>query len=117
MQTITAATVSGQGSGYGTGAGAVLAIGGVPGTGISNTTDNNYLAWIPRPVQISLTPANTSVSVGSPGVVYDGGLFLGTPTPIWIAAAGAGVDTTVTVGTVAFVMGGRNDICAMQPAP
>ena len=117
MQTITAATVSGQGTGYGTAAGAIMTVGGVPSTGISNTPDNNYLAWFPRPANIGLTPANTSVSVGSPGVVYDGGLFLGTPSALWVAGVGAGAETTVTLGTVAFVMGSRPDICVMQPAP
>src|SRR5262249_33592443 len=46
MQTITAASVSGQGIGYGTGATPVFAVGGVPQQGtITNSPDFNYLGW------------------------------------------------------------------------
>lgn len=117
MQTVTAATVSGQGTGYGTTAGAVLTVGGVPSQGtVTNGPDFNYLAWLPRPANISLTPANTSVSVGTPAVVYDGGLFAGTPSAVWVNG-GTGANTTVTLGTVALVMGSLPDIAVLQPAP
>lgn len=116
MQTITAATVLNPGVGYGLGAGAVLAVGGVPGTGtITNNPDALYLAWFPRAVNIGLTPTNTSVSAGTAGVVYDGGLFLGAPTSVWVSAGTVG--TITTIGNVAFVMGSRSDIATLQPAP
>jgi hypothetical protein len=114
MQTITAASVSGQGIGYGTGATPVFAVGGVPSQGtISSSPNSKYLSWFPRPVDISITGANTSVSTGTAGVVYDGGLFLSAPTAAWPAAVGA----ATTVGTVAFTMGGAPDIAYIQPAP
>lgn len=114
MQTITAATVSGPGIGYGTGATPVFAVGGVPSQGtISASPDSKYLSWFPRPVNISITGANTSVSTGTAGVVYDGGLFLSAPTAAWPAEVGA----ATTVGTVAFTMGSVTDIAVLQPAP
>lgn len=114
MQTITAASVAGPGIGYGTGATPVFATGGVPSQGtITNSPDYNYLGWFPRPVNISITGANTSVSTGTAGAVYDGGLFLSAPTAAWPNTVGA----TGTVGTVAFTMGSRPDIATIQPAP
>jgi hypothetical protein len=119
MQTVTAATVSGAGVGYGTAAGAVLTVGGAPGTDQIATTPNSlYLSWFPRPAQISLTPANTSVSVGSPGVVIDGGLFVSgaAPSALWLAQL-AGSAALGTVGTVALSVGSTKDIAILQPAP
>ena len=47
-------------------------VGGVPATGsITNNPESTYLAWDPRPAQIGLTPANTSVSVGSARQAFD----------------------------------------------
>jgi hypothetical protein len=114
MQTITAASVSGPGIGYGTGATPVFAVGGVPSQGtITQTPNFKYLAWFPRQIDVSITGANTSVSTGTVGVVYDGGLFLSAPTAAWPAAVGA----ATTVGTIAFTMGGAPDIAVIQPAP
>jgi hypothetical protein len=114
MQTITAATVSGPGIGYGTGNTPVFAVGGVPSQGtITQTPNFKYLSWFPRPVNIGITGANTSVSAGAPGVIYDGGLFLAAPSAAWPMAVGA----AGTVGTVAFVMGSVPDIAVLQPAP
>lgn len=109
MQTITAATVSGAGIGYGAGA-PVFASGGVPSQGtITNGPDALYLAWFPRPVNITFAAATSA----APGTVYDGGLFLSAPTATFPMTSGA----SGTVGTVAFVMGSRPDIAVIQPAP
>ncbi len=113
MQTVVAATVSGPGVGYGTANTLITTVGGVPATGtITNNPDANYLAWLPRPAQIGLTPANTSVSIGSAGAIYDGGLFEGAP---GIVVAPNGILTTVA--TVALVMGSKYDIAVIQPGP
>jgi len=64
------------------------------------------------PAQIGLTPANTSVSVGSAGAIYDGGLFESAP---GIVVAPNGILTTVA--TIALVMGGAYDIAVIQPGP
>jgi hypothetical protein len=114
MQTITAASVAGPGIGYGTGATPVFAVGGAPSNGtISASPESKNLAWFPRAVDISITGANTSVSVATAGVVYDGGLFLSAPTAAWPAEVGA----ATTVGTVVFTMGSVPDIAVIQPAP
>jgi hypothetical protein len=116
MQTVTAATVSGAGVGYSTAQSLITSVGGVPNAGtITNSPEFNHLAWLPRPAQIGLTPANTSVSAGSAGVIYDGGLFEGTPVPIVVLATGLAAATTIA--TIAFVMGNVPDIATMQPAP
>jgi hypothetical protein len=109
MQTITAATVSGAGIGYGAGSPA-YAVGGVPPQGsITGSPESKYLAWFPRPVNISFA-AGTSAA---PGTIYDGGLFLAAPTAVFLPTSGA----AGTIGTVAFVMGSTPDIAVIQPAP
>ena len=116
MSTVTAATVAAPGVGYGLSAGLVTTVGGYPPSGtITNNPDFNYLTFFPRPAQISLTPANTSVSAGTAGVVYDGGLFVSAaaPTSIWLT--GGTVGTIATIGNVALGMGSRPDIAILQP--
>ena len=118
MQSVTSATVSSPGVGYGLAQGLVTTVNGVPPTGAYSTSpENNYLAWLARPAQIGLTPANTSVSVGTPGVVYDGGLFVSAaaPNPVWVT--GGTVGTITTIGAIALNMGGVKDIAVLQPAP
>ncbi len=113
MQTIVAATVSGPGVGYGTALTQITTIGGVPAQGsITNGPDSTYLAWMPRPAQIGLTPANTSVSIGSAGAIFDGGLFQGAPSGV---VSPNGILTTVA--TVGLVLGSRPDIAVIQAAP
>lgn len=113
MQTVVAATVSGPGVGYGTANTLITTVGGVPATGaVSNNPDSTLKAWLPRPAQIGLTPANTSVSIGSPGVIYDGGLFEGAPGSV---VAPNGILTTVA--TIGLVLGSTFDIAVIQPAP
>lgn len=114
MQTAVSLTVSGPGIGYGTGNVPVVTTGGVPLTGaITNSPEANYRAWTPRPANIGVTPTNTSVSAGSPGVIYDGGLFESAPTAAMYPVTGA----TTTVATVALTMGSAFDTVIIQPAP
>lgn len=115
MQTVVSATVSGPGVGYGTTLFPISTVGGVPAQGtITNDPNANYLAWEPRPAQIGFTPANTSVSVGSAGAVYDGGLFVGAPTITVFPQTGS---TLSTVATIALQLGGKTDIAIVQPGP
>lgn len=116
MQTVVAASVSGPGVGYGTAEFGVTTIGGVPGAGgIATNPDGLRLAWQPRPAQLGITGANTSVSLGSTAVVYDGGLFLGAPTLLVGTSSGAAAPSTIA--TIAAVMGSRPDIATIQAAP
>jgi hypothetical protein len=116
MQTVTAASVTGPGVGYGTSQSYITTVGGVPAAGtVTNNPEFLNLAWLPRPAQIGLTPSNTSVSVGSTGTIYDGGLFEGLPVPVVIPATGLAAPSTVA--SIAFVMGNKPDIATIQPAP
>lgn len=116
MQTVVSGSVSGPGVGYGTAEFGATTIGGVPPAGAIATNPNALrLAWLPRPAQLGITGANTSVSVGSAAVVYDGGLFLGAPTLVVGTSTGGAAPTTIA--TIAAVMGGRVDIASIQAAP
>ena len=118
MQSVTAATVSAPGVGYGTAQGLVTTVGGVPSSsGITGSPDANLLSWFPRPANIGLTPTNTSVSAGTAGVIYDGGLFVSNTTPNAIWITGGTVGTITTIGAVALTCGAKPDIAIMQPAP
>lgn len=116
MQTITAVTVSTAGTGYGTTQNPVLVAGGAPAQGtITNNPDYLYLSWFPRLPNITLTPGNTSVSVGSAAVVYDGGLFLGPPGAAQMYPTTP--SATASVAILAVTTGSRPDIAIIQPAP
>lgn len=113
MQTVVAATVSGPGVGYGTALTGFSTIGGEPAQGsITNNPDSTYLAFLPRPAQIGFTPANTSVSIGTAGAIFDGGLFEGAPSVV-----GSPNGILTTVATIALTMGSRPDIAVLQQAP
>lgn len=116
MQTVVAATVTGPGVGYGTVESPVITMGGAPVAGtITNDPTANRLAWLPRQAQIGVTPANTSVSVGSPGTIYDGGLFQAAPSINLLAPSNAA--TPSTIASIAAVMGSRFDKADIQAAP
>lgn len=116
MQTVVSGTVSGPGVGYGTAEIGIISIGGIPATGaVTASPDALRLAWQPRPANIGLTPANTSVSLASAAVIYDGGLFLGAPTFGVILNPATAAPSTLA--TLAFAMGSRPDIATIQAAP
>jgi len=118
MQTIITATVTGAGTGYGTSAIPLLTAGGAPVQGtITNGPDSLFLAFSPRPANIVITPGNTSISVATAGVIYDGGLFEAAPNTLLTIGAGGGGAGTVTIATVGLNMGSRGDIVIIQPTP
>lgn len=123
LQTVTKASVTGAGSGYGTLAALLTTIGGVPDAGsISNNPDGLGLAWRPRQAQIGLgvvAAANGTISANTLGSIYDGGLFLTNSKPNFVVLTNPTTATTVAVvgATIALTMGGRNDIVTLQPAP
>jgi len=111
MQTVTAASITGAGAGFGSVAALLTTVGGVPASGAFTNPEKLNLAWRPRPAQIGLASAGGSLS--SVSSIYDGGLFLGTPTPIVTAAGGAGT----TAATITLTMGSVPDLITLQPAP
>jgi hypothetical protein len=115
QQTVVAGTVSGPGVGYGTAETAIIGAGGGPSAGAVANANNLGLGMIPRMANLGLTPANTSVSVGSTATVYDGGLFEKAPVVLFVPSTGLAAPSTVA--TIAFVMGSRPDFCIIQPAP
>lgn len=118
LQTVTAATVSTVGAGYGTTAALLTTVGGVPAAGtITNNQEFLGLAWRPRPAQIGFTVAGATGSIGlQSGTIYDGGLFLTNAAPAFVVGQNANTGT-VTVATIALTMGSRPDVVTIQPAP
>lgn len=119
LQTVTAASVSGGGTGFGTVAALLTTVGGVPAAGsISNNPDGLGLAWRPRPAQIGLTITAAGTLGTQLGTIYDGGLFLTNAAPTFVIATqpinNAG---SVVAATIALTMGSRSDRVMIQPAP
>lgn len=119
MQTVTAASVVGSATtGYGTVAAALTTIGGAPATGtITNGPENLYLAFRPRPAQIGLAVTGVGSLNAQVGTIYDGGLFLGIPTPVVAIQPVVATGTVTGAHTIALTMGVTNDIVTLQPAP
>lgn len=107
LQTITKASVTGSGAGYGATGLALLTTGGVPPQGSIVNADSLFLSWIPRQPNISLP----SVTAGGTGTIYDGGLFTALPTAFVVGGLGGG---TGTLPTIALTMGGTADIISIQ---
>ena len=120
MQTVIAASVSGQGLGYGTISALLTTVGGVPQAGsIASSPSSLGLAWRPRPAQIGLTVGATGTLGTQLGSIYDGGLFVTNTKPNYVIITQPTSQNTVslTAATLALTMGGRPDFVAMQPAP
>lgn len=121
LQTVTAASVSGAGTGYGTVAAPLTTVGGVPAAGtITNSPEYLGLAWRPRPAQVGLTVTNVGTIGTQVGTIYDGGMFLTNAAPAFAITGGQPTtQTTVALvaATIALTMGSRPDIVTMQPAP
>lgn len=117
MQTVVAASVSTQGTGFGASNTIMMTtVGGVPNTGtIAQNPDKLLLAWLPRPAQVGLTTNAGGTLTTQVGTIYDGGLFQGTPLPVLTVAINTGPGGTV--GTLALTMGSVPDIAILQPAP
>lgn len=84
-------------------------IGGAGGYGLWNRV---------RPLQAVLAVGGTGTIAAGTGIIYDGGLFFGVPTPIVSPFGGllTGGATTITgTSTITFSMGSRPDYVLMQP--
>lgn len=119
MQTVTAASVVGSATtGYGTQNALLTTVGGYPVTGtITNGPENLFLAFRPRPAQINLAVTGTGSLNAQTGTIYDGGLFLGLPTPVAVIQPIVGTGTVTGAHTIVLTMGVTNDIVTIQPAP
>lgn len=119
MQTVTAASVVGSATtGYGTQNALLTTVGGYPVTGtITNGPENLYLAFRPRPAQIQLAVTGTGSLNAQVGTIYDGGLFMGLPTPVAAIQPIVGTGTVTGAHTIVLTMGVTNDFVTIQPAP
>jgi hypothetical protein len=115
MQTITGASVTGAGTGYGTVAVLITSVGGNPSAGtVTNNPDYLNLAWRPRPAQISATINGTGTLSVQAGSIIDGGLFENKPTPVIVPSIES---TSISGATITFTMGSVSDIAVIQQAP
>jgi hypothetical protein len=78
-----------------------------------------YGLWArPRPLQAQLAVGGTGTIAAQAGIIYDGGLFFGVPTPIVSPYGGllTGAASTITgTSTITFSMGPRPDFVLLQP--
>ena len=120
MQTLTAASVTGAGTGFGTVAVALTTVGGAPAAGtIVNSPEYLGLAFRPRQAQASFTVTGTGGTIAAQtGSIIDGGLFLTNTAPSAVLATNPlGTTSTIVGATIALTMGSRHDIVTLQPAP
>jgi hypothetical protein len=120
-QCVTLGSVTTGGAGFGTVSALLTTVGGVPPQGaIAANPYSLNLSWIPRPAQIGLavTGAPTLGSIAAQaGTIYDGGLFLGVPTPVVALGSSAGTVGSIVGPVVALTMGAKQDFVYLQPAP
>lgn len=115
MQTITKASVTGAGTGFGTVAALLTTTGGGPAAGtVVNNPDFLGLAYRPRPAQVNLTVTNLGTLSAQAGAILDGGLFLSAPNAVISTGGLAG---SVGGATLALTMGSTADFAHVQPAP
>lgn len=119
LQTITAASVSGAGTGFGTLAVGMTTVGGAPAQGtVTNGPDFLYLAFRPRQAQIALTVTGGGGTVAAQlGAIYDGGMFQSAPNFVLQTQPLTASTLAYVAPTVALTMGSVPDIAVVQPAP
>lgn len=110
MQTMTGASVVAGGTGF-TGGAALSTIGGIPASvsAITNPTIE-LTGFTPRPAAALLTAAAGTIT--SVSAIYDGGLFVGTPTAVVVPLTGV---LQTASASVTPIMGSANDTILMQP--
>jgi len=107
-QTATGVTFGSGGAGYGAGT-IITSIGGVPAASpVLTNPATDVRMFDPRPATI--LPALSGTSLSSVSVIYDGGMFTGTPTPVVIST---GIVTTAA--TVTLALGSAPDFIYMSP--
>lgn len=123
MQTVTAASVVGTAIGpFGTVAALLTTVGGAGNAGsITASPEFQGLAFRPRQAHVGLaiTGAGAASSIAAQtGTIYDGGLFLSAPNPVFtLNQLIAGAGTISASGTIVLTSGSRADFVTLQPAP
>ena len=117
LQTITKASVTTGGTGFGTVAALLTTVGGSPATAVFGTDpDNLYIGGKPRPADIGLAITGTGTVADQIGTIYDGGIFYSAPTAVLAVGPGAS-SAAFLAPVIALTMGGVVDIAVLQPAP
>lgn len=110
LWTVTNATASTVGAGA-VAANEVTTTGGIPtATAVWTNPIAEYTNFIPR--KASLVMASASGTVSTVSTIYDGGLFAGTPTAMYLQN---GLSAT-TSPTIALTLGGTTALVYLQPA-
>ena len=109
LQTVTSASISGAGVGYGTVA-EVSTVGGVPTAGTFVNPAIELSGWRPRKASIGVTTL-TAGSLVTLGTIYDSGLFAVGNAP-GVLVNGNGVVSTAA--TVLLTLGGATDTVILQ---
>lgn len=117
LQTVSTASITGAGTGYGTTSALMTVYGGVSPLGSIVNGDSLGLSWRTRNGNIGFSITNAGTIGTQLGQIFDGGLFISTPN--FVIAIQPQTATTVAIvqATVALTMGNRNDIAVLQPAP
>ena len=118
LQTMLTASVVGGGVGtFGSVAALLTTVGGSASVGtITNSPEFNNRAFRPRATHAAFAVTGTNSIAPQVGTIYDGGLFLSTPTPILAGQPATGT-TLASIGTIVLTWGGAQDFVTMQPAP
>lgn len=112
LQTFVSATVASAGTW--TGGALLTSVGGNGGTVPAwNNPQINYSNFVPRPMQVLLSGASSTLA--SVATIYDGGLFLSAPT-LSVAPVGGNI-APASVVTVTATYGGVSDTCLLQQGP
>lgn len=123
LTSVTAVTVTGAGTGYGTVSALLTTVGGAPSVGTVTNSELLGLAWRPRPAQVGLAVSTgTGGTIAAQnGTIFDGGLFLQSTTtaPNYVIISQPLTATTQAYvnATLALTMGTRPDVVTLQPAP
>ena len=112
MCTLTSVSVVSDGAGY-TGGGYLTTVGGIPSaTAVVTNPLSESRDFIPRAASI-LMAAPAGASISSASAIYDGGLYIGTPTAVL-----TGLDAIPTsVASVSLIVGSAVGTFRIQPAP
>lgn len=118
LQTVKAGSVVGTGLGYGTLGALLTSTGGGGSTGtVTNGPEMLGLFFRPRPAQVNLAVTGGGTIAAQVGTIIDGGLFLSAPNPVLAINPLPAANVTVSGATISFIMGSRQDIVTLQPAP
>jgi hypothetical protein len=109
LTTLTSASITSGGAGFSANVELSTLGGQASGTATYTNPAIELTGYIPRKASALLTSAGGTIATVS--TIYDGGLFLGTPTPLITTQTGAG---GTTAATIVLTLGSTNATVLMQ---